>query len=261
MGNEQSSSSKKAITKGLGVIKGGPSNSKVQSHLENAKKSRILQLKNCNIKTVPEAIDEVAEILRNLDLADNRIIEITFDFKRFTALKHLNLHGNKLTKLPDSVGSLKSLETFDVSDNQLDELPDSIAACINLKSVNASNNKLTSFPSGTCLLPALEFLDLSGNLIDSLPESICDLKASELNLNRNRLNTLHDNLAKCQKLRILRVEENCLNKTAFTVAILKESSLSLICYSGNLLNDTEFQHLNGYEEYQERFTATKRKGV
>lgn len=61
MGNE---SSKKAAAnirskKVLQLIKPGPSSSLVHNHLENAKKSRVLQLKKYGIKTVPSAIEEV----------------------------------------------------------------------------------------------------------------------------------------------------------------------------------------------------------
>jgi hypothetical protein len=55
-GGTSGGSSANAIVSSL---KSGPSSSKVNSHLENAKKSRILQLKNCNIKEIPNAIDEV----------------------------------------------------------------------------------------------------------------------------------------------------------------------------------------------------------
>lgn len=90
---------------------------------------------------------------------------------------------------------------------------------------------------------------------------IKDLKATELNLNRNRLSSLNDNLALCPNLKVFRVDENCLEKRAFTEKILKESTLSLITYNGNLFQDSDFQHLPGYEQYQDRFTATKRKGM
>ncbi|KAI6234124.1 Histone acetyltransferase [Aphelenchoides fujianensis] len=163
MGNEQSKRAKGQSTSSstttsrstknpLAALKPGPSSSKIQSHLANATKSRVLQLRDCNIKTLPDAIDQ------------------------------------------------------------------------------------------------LEHLDLSNNLITSLPDDIAHLTAMELNLNRNRLSALNDHLADCKLLRVLRVEENCLEKRAFTKKILAQSSISLITYSGNLFQDNEFQDLQGYEE-------------
>lgn len=40
-------------------IKRGPSISVIQRHLETAQKSRVLQLRNCGIKTLPEQLQEV----------------------------------------------------------------------------------------------------------------------------------------------------------------------------------------------------------
>ena len=81
----------------------------------------------------------------------------------------------------------------------------------------------------------------------------------ELILNKNQLNSLPENLAKCRNLKVLRVEENCLNKTDFHQSILAESQLNLIVFEGNLFQERDFQQLPGYEQYQERFTAVKKK--
>lgn len=87
------------------------------------------------------------------------------------------------------------------------------------------------------------------------------MQATELILNNNRLRLLHPNLSKCPRLKILRVEENCLDKFQFPPEILIHSQISLIAFSGNLFQFSDFQQLPGYEEYQERYTAIKRKGV
>lgn len=206
----------------------------------------------------------------------------------FRSLKQLNLQKNRLTFLPDEIGCLKTLESLDVSFNKLNNLPDSIAGCSSLKTLNASNNNIQTFPVGVCHALQIEHVDLSNNVIEKLPDEIGQLNAIELNLNRNRLNKLSDNLSKCQNLRVLRLEENCLDKREFTPQILGSSSVSLIACSGNLFQSKEFQELPGYDNYQvsdieirqvsyqvsqqfrhhdssyslqERFTATKRKGV
>lgn len=40
-------------------IKHGPSSSIIQRHLETAQKSRVLQLRNCGMKVLPEQLQEV----------------------------------------------------------------------------------------------------------------------------------------------------------------------------------------------------------
>jgi hypothetical protein len=76
---------------------------------------------------------------------------------------------------------------------------------------------------------------------------ISDLRASELNLNENRLQSLNDRLSQCSRLRILRVDENCLAKEQFSPVLLANSQLTLISYAGNLFQDKEFQLLPGFE--------------
>lgn len=58
---------------------------------------------------------------------------------------------------------------------------------------------------------------------------------------------------------MFRVDENCLQKVQFSKEILAESNISLITYAGNLFQDKDFQNLPGYEVYQDRFFATRRK--
>lgn len=85
------------------------------------------------------------------------------------------------------------------------------------------------------------------------------MQAAELNLNSNRLNTIHKNLSKCNRLKVFRANENCLQKEQFSKEILEESNISLITYAGNLFQEKDFQNLPGYDKYQERFCATRRK--
>lgn len=195
-----------------------------------------------------------------MDLSENKIVHIPPKISNFQSLKQLHLQKNRLIDLPDEIGCLKNLEHLDVSFNKLSELPSSIAGCSALKTINASNNAITNFPIGVCHALQIEVVDLSSNLITELPD-IGQLNAIELNLNRNRLNKLNDSLADCKNLRVLRVEENCLDKKEFTEKILANSSISLITHSGNLFQDKDFQGLSGFDDYQLRFTATKRKGV
>ena len=67
MGNDSSKSSggshgKSGASGVINSLKSGPSNSVVQKHLETAKKSRVLQLKGSNMKTIPNVLVEVREL-------------------------------------------------------------------------------------------------------------------------------------------------------------------------------------------------------
>ncbi|TMS35827.1 hypothetical protein L596_003139 [Steinernema carpocapsae] len=237
------------------------SSSVVQKHLDTAKKSRVLQLKSTNLKKVPPSVEEIADIIRNLDLSHNKIHEIPTYIGSFAALKQLHLSENVIEELPDEIGSLKKLEVLDVSFNKLSSLPDTLVACRELQRVNLAGNKFTTVPIVLCDLQSLDVLDLTGNMLQKLPDEIRNAKFSELILNQNRLNSLNENLASCVRLKILRVEENCLTKENFSCALLTDSSIALISFEGNMFQENEFQRLPGYDAYQDRFTATKKKGI
>ncbi|CAI5443330.1 unnamed protein product [Caenorhabditis angaria] len=263
MGNE---SSKGGSGKSIGenarkiVGKSGPSSSTVNKHLEMASKSRILQLKGSGLKRIPDEVENLAEILRNLELSENKIREIPVFLGKFQNLKQLHLANNCIEAIPDEVGYLKNLEVLNIPGNKLAELPDTIAGCTSLKTLDLSSNSFRVFPKAVFAIMALEFLNLNSNQIENLPDEISDLKVIELSLNQNRLQSLNAaRLILCPRLKTLRVEENCLEKREFTRELLENSEISNITYQGNVFQLKEFQDLQGYEAYQERFTATKRK--
>lgn len=108
-------------------------------------------------------------------------------------------------------------------------------------------------------LKHLDMLDLSRNKISSVPAAAKDLYCTELNLNQNQISSLAEEISECPKLKTLRLEENCLQVTAIPVKILKQSVISTILVDGNLFNNKQFTELEGYEEYQQRYTAVKKK--
>lgn len=241
-----------------------------------ASKSRILQLKGTGLKKVPDEIEPLADVLRNLELSENKIREIPIFIGQFSQLKQLHLANNCLEFLPDELGSMKKLEILNLAGNKLKALPDTIVGCTDLKTIDLSSNVFTVFPVAVIGCLQLDILNLNGNQIESLPDDvsfklnftefifpffqISNLKVIELSLNQNRLSSLNpSNLAKTTRLRTLRLDENCLEKSEFTRDLLESSTISVMSYDGNRFQLKDFQDLPGYDAYQERFTATKRK--
>jgi Leucine-rich repeat (LRR) protein len=105
----------------------------------------------------------------------------------------------------------------------------------------------------------LDILDLSRNKLQFVPPEVKTLRVTELNMNQNQISSLPVELAECAKLKTLRLEENCLQVTAFHPRILKESVISNILYDGNLFNSKQFSEIEGYDQYMERYTAVKKK--
>lgn len=260
MGNDSSKSKSVASSARKLIGQPGPSTSTVNKHLEMATKSRILQLKGTGLKKIPDEIEQLAEVLRNLELSENKIREIPLFIGQFSQLKQLHLSNNCLELLPDEIGSMKKLEILNLAGNRIKALPDTIVGCTDLRTIDVSSNCFKQFPTSIIACLQLDLLNLNANQIETLPDEVSQLKVIELSLNQNRLKSLNaTNLTKAQRLRTLRVDENCLEKSEFTRDLLESSIISVIAYDGNRFQLKEFQDLPGYDAYQERFTATKRK--
>ena len=116
-----------------------------------------------------------------------------------------------------------------------------------LKTVNLSHNKLKEFPLFLCQLIHVDFVNLSANQITSIPHGIDVISAVEINLNQNQITVLPESLARCKRLKVLRVEENCIASGGLPPAILRDSTISLICIEGNVMSMQEFKDLPDYE--------------
>lgn len=114
----------------------------------------------------------------------------------FTALNTLRLNNNRLTRLPEVLGSLDNLTRLEASHNLLeggDQLQQQLQSMARLQWLDLSYNRLESFdldglgelqtldlrgnsltrwPARVLTSPALRSLDLSNNQIDSIPPEL-----------------------------------------------------------------------------------------
>ena len=63
-----------------------------------------------------------------------------------------------------------------------------------------------------------------------------------------QISHLSERVAECPRLKVLRLEENCLELVSFTPRILKESSIALLAIEGNLFDMKAFHNLEGYDD-------------
>ena len=69
----------------------------LSQHLEQSKKTGILQLRNFKLAKVPPEVFPITQFLRNLDLSTNKLISLPPElFINTKSLKNLNLSQNKL---------------------------------------------------------------------------------------------------------------------------------------------------------------------
>lgn len=133
------------------------------------------------------------------------------------------------------------------------------SALKNLKQVILSNNLITEFPVMFAGLKNLDVLDLSRNKITRVPPAVKGLCVIELNLNQNQLSELASDIADCPRLKTLRLEENCLQISAISPRIMKESLIANLCLDGNLFSSKQLIEVEGYDQYMERYTNCRRK--
>lgn len=234
-------------------------NSNVTQHIETAQKTGVCQLCKVGLKEFPKDLEKLTKNLRSLDLTDNKLPDIPPSIGSYKLLKKLVLVRNKIEIIPNEIGNLKGLEHLSLDGNLLTRLPDSMSQLSNLRTLNVSENKLTHFPEAINTLKNLDAVNLSRNKITEIPGSVGTCQAIELNLNQNQISCLSENISQCPRLKVLRLEENCLNISAFTPKILKESKIALFAVEGNVFDMKAFHNLEGYDEYMERFTETKKK--
>lgn len=234
-------------------------NSSVKQHLDTAQKTGVLKVSQKGLKEFPPGFIQLENALRALDISDNKFVLLPNEICRFTQLKHLNLNKNKLTKLPDSIGALTKLETLNICNNNLTTLPRTLSNLINLKQVYLSNNHLKEFPTMFCGLKHLDVLDLSKNEISSIPSEVSGICVTELNLNQNQISEIAPQIARCPQLKILRLEENCLQLSGIHSDILLNSNIANLALEGNLFEIKELADVHGYDAYMDRFTAVKKK--
>ncbi|KAK4468949.1 hypothetical protein MN116_007613 [Schistosoma mekongi] len=238
----------------------------ISPRFEKAAETGVLQISSLKLKKVPEQVERLRN-LRSLDLSNNEIKTIDPWVSVLKNLKVLSVENNKLKYFPSELCLLAKLESLNGSNNLLTSFitPGAIVnlnALSSLRTVNLSNNKLTEFPVELCLksIP-INVIDLSNNQITIIPCAIASLQAIEVNLNYNKISTISTSIARCERLKVLRLENNCLRLENFPVELFTNSRVSLLCVEGNTFEMKDFYNLLGYSTYMERFTAMKKKAA
>lgn len=234
-------------------------NSALKAHLETSQKTGVFQLTGKNLQEFPEELQQLSGNLRTVDLSNNRIETLPAFIGNFQQLRSLTISNNRLTSLPAEMGKLRKLETLVLNGNQLAQLPASFSQLKALRTLNLSANQFREFPTFLGSLRHLDVLDLSKNRIRAVPAEVSELQAIEINLNQNQISALSPEVSCCPRLKVLRLEENCLELSSIPSTILSQSSVALLSVEGNLFEVKMLRDLDGYDQYMERFTATKKK--
>ncbi|CAB3237093.1 unnamed protein product [Arctia plantaginis] len=234
-------------------------NSGLKQHYDTASKTGVLQLAEYKLKEIPIEALQLSDTLRSLDLSKNRLTSLPNDICKFKLLKQLKLDANKIESLPNSMSDMRKLEMLNVSNNLITCLPETFAKLNNLKQVYLNHNRLKLFPEQLLGLHNLEVLEISDNKITEVPTGMSELYVTELNLSQNEISVLSEDLYRAPRLKILRLEENCLSLDAISPSLLRDSKIHTINLDGNLFEPKQLASVEGYNEYTERYTAMKKK--
>ncbi|XP_055937746.1 leucine-rich repeat-containing protein 57-like [Argiope bruennichi] len=231
----------------------------IKPHIKNAEKTGVLQIANTGLHEFPREMFQLVSVLRTLDISNNKIGNLPPTIGNFTNLKNLTACQIRIASLPEEIGTLKKLESVNFSNNELTTLPASFVQLVNLRTINLSNNKITNLQPVFANMKKLELLDMSHNKLVEVPDHVKEIAAIEINFNQNQISIISEAIAECNRLKVLRLEENCLQLSAVPEKILTDSQISLLAIDGNLFESKDLHAREGWEKYMERFTATKKK--
>ena len=116
----------------------------IPKSLLNLPELGIITIAKCGLKSIPVEIGKCK--IRELDLRGNDITDIPDSLTDITTLDYLDLSHNKISYLPESIGNLVGLLYLDVSNNNLHDLPDSIVKLDKLEHFDVENNYRINLP-------------------------------------------------------------------------------------------------------------------
>jgi Leucine-rich repeat (LRR) protein len=103
-----------------------------------------------------------------LDLAELGLAVLPPVIVSYAFLASLNVNGNYLLCLPESISKLTQLQELSCMDNRLRTLPSSIGACAALVRLNVACNRMVSLPAQLAMLRKLKVIYINDN-----PELMC----------------------------------------------------------------------------------------
>ena len=139
---------------------------------------RELDLGNNALTEPPAGLEELA-CLRVLSLDGNSLDSLSLvGWVAPAGLVTLDMSGNGLSRIGESIATLDSLVRLDISGNVVHTLP-SLDGLVSLRVFDMADNRLGSLPASVGQLSALDTLDMRDNELTDLPLQIVSLDEIE----------------------------------------------------------------------------------
>lgn len=156
-------------------------------------------------------------------------------FANLPNLEILDLHGNNISSLPDSVDKLVRLRMLNLNENAFETLPFESLSKLPLTELLARKNKLagTLIGPGIESIPQLQILDVAANQIQLLVDDAQPLSLPSLNqftVSMNRISSLPD-VSSWTNLLTINADENSI--TAFPEGFTTLDNLRHVDFTSN----------------------------
>lgn len=150
-----------------------------------------------------------------LHLNHNRLTKLPDTIGTLKRLAILVVRCNRLTSLPETIGGCERLQELDASQNCIQHLPKSLSSLSMLSSLNLSHNKLSSFLRGDSAdkLRSLSVLNLSHNTFVEIASELCRAPLTVFDVSNNLLLGLPESFEMLVSIRKFYVDDNpCINR-------------------------------------------------
>lgn len=177
----------------------------ILDRINEAKEKHLpqLSLRYAELVAIPEMVFNLSR-LEVLDLSGNSLQKVPDSVSKLKNLKEIYLNGNKLREIPFALFNLDALATLDVSDNLLDKIPEELSQLLFLSHLDISENHIDRIPHFINKIKSLVELNLSSNNFSSLPKAMISLKKlCKLNLSNNLLGELPEWIGEMPQLKVL----------------------------------------------------------
>mmetsp|Transcript_19310 Transcript_19310/g.50277 ORF Transcript_19310/g.50277 Transcript_19310/m.50277 type:complete len:696 (+) Transcript_19310:161-2248(+) len=178
---------------------------------------RTLRLDRCGLVELGSGLRN-CNALRMLDLSGNCISALASSLASLSGLVELDLSGNELKRIPTGAldGCRATLESLKLSDNELGASPvQEPSELVNgvqrkLRRLPAKKNKRSGPLDGLQRFASLKTLHVAGNRFSSFAAFPLLSELNELDIARNRLESLEGLATKCPSVDVLDASDNAI---------------------------------------------------
>lgn len=178
--------------------------------IPNIKKNKQLIILNAAENSITLKGYKKSSSLLKLDLRGNKVTKVPNSIgRKYGSLKALSFNSNPVKKVKPGLGKLSDLEYLSFYNTGITEIPPPVYKLTKLEAIDLYDNQIEFISPEIKNLQQLKVLFLANNRLYSLPEEIGLLKnLEEVYVYNNRMDTLPASMDKLEKLRVLWVNDN-----------------------------------------------------